>query len=390
MSKSVPQLLDDLAATLRARSQSDAYWFAAAPGRVNLIGDHTDYSEGFALPMAVDMYTLAVASPLDSDAADGHEQAAIRVYSEAQGEQIIPLSEPLTKANDWSDYLRGVIAGYQARGVTIPAMNLVIGGNLPLGAGLSSSASLELCIATLIEEATQTRTDIETRALLCQQAEHEYAGVPCGVLDQFAVSFAQEGTAMLLDCRTRKTTPVAVDDSLRLAIVDSGVSHALSDGGYATRRQEVHEAEGILGKSLRDSQESDLAILQSPKLRSRARHVVTENQRVHDFATALRGGNFAEAGRLMYASHRSLALDFEVSCTEMDQLVDAAKRAGALGARMTGGGFGGSMVCLVEESRQADFNAHLNAAYRDNGDTALCVRWAAPAGGARAWSTKNG
>jgi galactokinase len=373
-------LVDTLEQLLLERCGVRPDWIAVAPGRVNLIGDHTDYSGGLALPMAIDRYTVSLAAAR-SDGSDSH-----RVYSAQQGEVRLASHHATPPGGDWSDYLRGVLAGYLARGIVAPAMDIVIGGNLPIGAGLSSSASLELCFATLLETATDQRLAALERALLCQQAEHRYAGVPCGELDQFAISFAEAGSAMLLDCRSREMTPVALPTGIAIAIVDSGVSHALGDGGYAQRRREVETAEALLGKSLRDCTASDVKAIEDPHVAARARHVISENRRVEAFANAIGEGNLQAAGELMYSSHESLARDFCVSCDELDTLVDAAKAAGAIGARMTGGGFGGSMVCLVDEKNTGHFADTISEHYRRAGHGEATTRWVSPVAAASARS----
>jgi galactokinase len=355
-------------------------WIAVAPGRVNLIGDHTDYSGGLALPMAIDRYTVALAAPR-GDSGDFH-----RIYSAQRGELVLPSRESTVPCGDWSDYLRGVLAQYLERGIVAAAMDIVIGGNLPIGAGLSSSASLELCFAALLEAASEQQLNPLERALLCQRAEHSYAGVPCGILDQFTISFAEAGSAMLLDCHSRETTPIVLPPDIAIAIVDSGVSHALGDGGYAQRRREVETAEALLGKSLRDCRESDVQAIADPQVASRARHVISENLRVEGFAKSISDGDMQTAGELMYSSHRSLAQDFCVSCDELDTLVAAAKAAGALGARMTGGGFGGSMVCLLDADNTDRFAQTISQHYRQAGYGEAITRWVSPVAAASARS----
>ncbi|WOJ94542.1 galactokinase [Congregibacter variabilis] len=379
MTDSVTALLQALGKSLEKLSTSKPVWAAQAPGRVNLIGDHTDYSQGFALPMGVNLYTLAIAAP----GAAGSD--AIRILSTREGEAVLPLDGENPRRGDWTDYLRGVLEQYRKRNVVIPAMDVVIGGNLPLGAGLSSSASLELCFATLVELASAHPIQKMERALLCQQAEHDYAGVPCGILDQFAVSFAKENQAMLLDCRERSIQPVNIPSQLRVAIVDSGVSHALADGGYATRRAQVEAAQAQLGSSLRDACSKDLVKITDDTIRARARHVISENERVLAFAQALKNDDMQTAGQLMYASHESLSRDFAVSCDELDTLVEAAREAGAIGARMTGGGFGGSMIAFVDIGGEATFERIVSKGFTDAGFGYAQIRWVTAVAGAQAW-----
>lgn len=372
-------LFDPLIQVLEQRCDSKAVWAAAAPGRVNLIGDHTDYSQGFALPMGLNLYTLIVASP-QTDSPD-----VIRIFSAQEGDAILRLGCAGSPTGDWTDYLLGVLTLYERRGVKVPALDLVVGGNLPLGAGLSSSASLELCFAALIEAVTGHILPKKDRALLCQQAENEFAGVPCGILDQFAVSFAKEHTAMLLDCREQSIENIQLPSHVRIAIVDSGVRHALADGGYAERRAQIEEAQEVLGKSLRDTDQENLNLLSDATVKKRAQHVLSENNRVQSFVTALEKDDIATAGQLMYASHESLSRDFAVSCQELDTLVDAARDAGALGARMTGGGFGGSMVAFVAHNNAKVFEMSITQRFKAAGYGEPVIRWVSAASGAQAW-----
>ncbi len=368
-------LLDALTARVR-NTGATPLWCASAPGRVNLIGDHTDYSGGLALPLAIDYYTTAVATP-------GPEtRASIRIHSEAQGHCEFACREP-SRGGDWSDYLRGVVAGYSRRGVAIPALDVWIGGDLPLGAGLSSSASLELCFAALLEAVSGQSLAPKERALLCQKAEHDYPGMPCGILDQFAITFAEANAALLLDCQDQTTSPVALPSRARLAVVNSGVSHALVDGAYGKRRDEVAAAEKALGNSLRNCSLDDVEELREPDLQRRARHVISENQRVRSFIAALDNGFLETAGKIMNDSHRSLAMDFAVSCPEMDLLVEAAQGAGARGARMTGGGFGGSMVALVKADDCDRFQSKLSAWFLEVFKRPLELRWVEAVAGAQ-------
>ena len=317
---------------------------AVAPGRVNLIGDHTDYSHGFALPCAIDLYTVAVAAPRPMGS---HSS---RLISELSGSAVLelPLVPASSRAGDWGDYLRGVHWGFAQCGVTAPPMDIAISGNLPIGAGLSSSASLELCYASLLELAAKTQLDLKDKALLCQRAEHDFAGVPCGILDQFAIAFGRAGHGLILDCRAQTVSYTPLPQDVSFVIIDSGVGHDLADGEYAARREQVLAASAAIGGTLRDSTADDLARIHEPLLRRRAAHVIGENIRVHAFAAALTAGDWQRAGDLMQQSHASLSNDFAVSCPQLDWLAVRAVECGAYGARMTGGGFGGSVVCLCE------------------------------------------
>jgi galactokinase len=334
-----------------------AEFAAVAPGRVNLIGDHTDYAGGLALPCAIDLYTVAVAAAREPG-------AATRVLSDASATALeLPAAPDAQRVGDWGDYLRGVRWGFARAGIAHPALDVLLLSNVPLGAGLSSSAALELAFASLLETAAGQQLAPHDRALLCQRAERDFAGVPCGILDQFAITFAEAAHAMLLDCRAQEVTQTALPDSAALLLIDSRVSHDLADGEYAKRRAQVEAAERALPSALRDCSAADAESLEDPLLRARARHVTTENERVKRFAAALAAGDREHAGQLMLESHRSLAEDFAVSCAELDWLVATAMEAGAFGARMTGGGFGGSVICLCAPEQIAAIRARVDSDY---------------------------
>ena len=331
---------------------TDAEFEIVAPGRVNLIGEHTDYNDGFVMPLAIDRgLRLAVRR---------RPGARAMISTSLGGPAVaIDLAQPLAAGrSDWGRYVEGVIAGFQRLGWTIPGFEAAITTDLPVGGGLSSSAALEVGIATAVEELCGRRLDPVAKALLCQRAEHEFAGVPCGIMDQFAVTLARHGHALLIDCRSRAVEHVPLGDEVALLVIDSGVKHALVDGGYAARRRECEAAAGLLGvPALRDVTDAEAAsgLDRLPdRERRRARHVITENDRVHRFATAARRGDWQAAGRLMRASHASLRDDFEVSCRELDLICAAVDGVpGVFGCRMTGGGFGGCAVALLD-GRMAD------------------------------------
>lgn len=350
---------------------------AWAPGRVNLIGDHTDYCEGFAMPIAIDRYTVCLSRP--------SKEPGLRVRSAAQNTLVeISASIAHTPKHDWTDYLLGVLEGFRERGAVIDGLDVLVAGDLPQGAGLSSSAALETAFALTLEHATGLALPAGDRITLCQQAENEFAGMPCGVLDQFAVNMGRAGSAMLLDCRARTADYVTLPRDPAFAVLDSGVRHALVDGGYAKRLAQVRRAEQHLGISLRDACLDDLGALDDPLLERRARHVITENQRVHAFAAALTAHDGPLAGQLMLDSQRSLAGDYEVSCPEVDDLVTACLNAGALGARMTGGGFGGSVIALVPAERREAFDAALSAGADADMPSVSAPLWLHPVDGAAA------
>jgi len=326
----------------------------AVPGRVNLIGEHLDYNDGFCLPMAIDRYILVTASIA---AGNGGQTASI--YSKETNESIaVSLNNtPLAHSSGWGRYAEGIIAGFMDRGVRIPSFDAVIQSNIPLGGGLASSAALSVGIATLLEEVTGSRLEPMEKVTLCQQAEQRFAGVPCGIMDPFSCVFGRADELMLLDCRSEQfeAIPFAARN-ISVVVTNSGVKHVLADGEYAARRSQCDAALGKLHQqSWRDvtmaQLEADQARLSATEKR-RARHVLSEISRTTAAARAFHAGNWSVAGELMYASHGSLQTDFEVSCDELDILVDIAREMGhahgVFGSRMTGAGFGGCTVSLVE------------------------------------------
>jgi galactokinase len=349
-------ILSDLAARVAGQFKGTygrlPRWIVAAPGRVNVIGEHTDYNDGFVLPMAIERYAVMAA---DTAASAG----TMFVYDTQFKEQAqIDVSQPVTKGlPKWSNYIRGVIAGFQQRGQKIPGLDVAMLSTVPLGGGLSSSAALEVCTATLLEVATGKKLDPVEKALLAQKAEHDFAGVPCGIMDQFISVMGQAGHLLLLDCRTRKTKLVPMSDpSVALLIVNTNVKHELGSGEYAKRRAECEAAARILSvSSLRDAKADRLESFQGKMegvVYRRARHVIGEIERTVHAAEGVRASNWNAVGQLMYASHASLRDDYEVSCRELDAVVEIAEsigiQGGVYGCRMTGGGFGGCAVALVK------------------------------------------
>ncbi len=361
-------------------------WIVAAPGRVNVIGEHTDYNDGFVLPMAIERYAVMAA-----DAATG--PGVVSVYdTQFKDTAKIDVTQPVTKgAPKWSNYIRGVLAGFQRRGQVIPGLDVAMVSTVPLGGGLSSSAALEVCTATLLEAATGQRIDPVEKALLAQQAEHEFAGVPCGIMDQFISALGREGNLLLLDCRTRQTELVPMSDpSVALLIVNTNVKHELGSGEYAKRRAECEAAARILGvSSLRDA---TVAALESYRGKMdgvvfrRARHVIGEIERTVHAAEGIRASNWPAVGRLMYASHASLRDDYEVSCRELDAVVDIAESiglpGGVYGCRMTGGGFGGCAVALVKTAAVEAITQKVAADYRAKTGLEATIFSSRPAAGA--------
>ncbi len=347
---SLSSLIDVASAALRTWSGSEARWLAAAPGRINLIGEHTDYNAGWVLPMAIDRYTLLAAAP-------GAIAGTVRAYSlclEEQGD--LPLGDLSTAhALPWMRYVQGVVAQYAMRGIQSPALDVVIASSLPTGGGLSSSAALELATAHLLEAVVGRSLSVADRIDACVAAERESAGVPCGVMDQTIVERGLKGHALLLDCGRDVAVPIPLSgESVAVIAIHCGVAHELAQGAYAQRREECAKAAKMIGVStLRDAMLDALESLKSDDtLYRRARHVVTENGRVQLAIAAIKNGDWPMLGRLMVDSHMSLKEDYAVSCDELDLLVDMAlTESGVYGARMTGGGFGGCMIVLVDRAR---------------------------------------
>jgi galactokinase len=366
-------------------------WIVAAPGRVNVIGEHTDYNDGFVLPMAIERYAVMAADLPASHFATARthiEIYDIHFEEKAQIELIGPITKGLPK---WSNYIRGVLCGFQNRGQKIPALDIAFMSTVPLGGGLSSSAALEVCTATLMEAATGKSIDPVEKALLAQKAEHDFAGVPCGIMDQFISALGREGNLLLLDCRTRKTELVPMSDpSVALLVINTNVKHELSGGEYAERRAQCEEAAAKLGvKSLRDCSPEKLEEGRgklSEVVFRRARHVIGEIERTTHCAEAIRESNWPTAGQLMYASHSSLRDDYEVSCAELDAVVEIAEdignKGGVYGCRMTGGGFGGCCVALVKASAVDSISKTIAAEYKAKTGIDATIFSSRPAAGA--------
>jgi galactokinase len=343
-------------------------WIVAAPGRVNVIGEHTDYNDGFVLPMAIERYAIMTA---DLAPAAGKFSIYDTQFKESAKFDI---SLPVTKGQPkWSNYVRGVLAGFQQRGVKIPALDVAFMSTVPLGGGLSSSAALEVCTATLMEAATGKKIDPIEKALLAQKAEHDFAGVPCGIMDQFVSVLGRQDHLLLLDCRTRQTELVPMNDpSVALLIINTNVKHELGSGEYAKRRAECETAAKILGvAALRDATAGQLETARgkmSEVVYRRARHVIGEIERTVNAAEGIRNSNWPSVGNLMYASHAALRDDYEVSCKELDTVVEIAEsiglKGGVYGCRMTGGGFGGCCVALVKAAAAAAITKKIAADYK--------------------------
>ena len=350
----------------RERFGSDATHLAVAPGRVNLIGEHIDYCDGFVLPFAIQRMVVIAA------ALNGSGEAKIATAFDPEGAVFSVVEDQEIGTPKWSNYLRGVVEGFRKRGIMVPGFDAFIVSSLPGGAGLSSSAALECAVATLLENLTETKLETREKALLAQKAEHDFAGVPCGIMDQFASAFGKDGQLVLIDCRSTEIELVPfTDPSLTILVSNTKVSHELSDGGYAARRKSTEDGLAAIGKSSwRDVSPGDLesaASAMSEVTFRRSRHVVGEIARTMGAVDALKQGRFSTLGKLMYESHNSLRDDFEVSCPELDHLVAKAaeigSQGGVIGARMTGGGFGGSTVTLCETAKAESIAAALVKSY---------------------------
>ena len=365
-------------------------WLAAAPGRVNVIGEHTDYNDGFVLPMAIERYTVAAAAP----ARNGAAQVQLRSTSGA-GAVSLDLTQPLRPApkGAWSNYPAGVVAGFLARGARLGGFDTLIHSTVPLGGGLSSSAALEVATATLLESITGQKLAPVEKALLCQKAEHDYAGMPCGIMDQFISVMGKENHLLLLDCRSQKTELVPMTDpSMALLIINTNVKHELTGGEYAKRRAQCEQAAKALGvRSLRDATAEKLEQARGGMDRvayRRARHVISEIERTLHAAEGVRASNWPTVGQLMYASHASLRDDYEVSCPELDAVVEIAQaigsKGGVVGCRMTGGGFGGCAVALVRADKVPAISERVAADYEQRTKIKPSLFVSRPAAGATA------
>ena len=340
----------------------------AAPGRVNIIGEHTDYADGFVMPAAIDFATLAAISLRDDK--------TIAIFSANFDEQVNHSLDhlPSKASHHWSDYPLGVISVLREAGVEIPAFSLTLNGDVPLGAGLSSSASIEVASMAAILSLTGTTIPLPQVARLCQRAENDYVGASTGIMDQFIACCGAQDHALLLDCRSLEYRLAPIPSHLSLVIANTMVKHSHAGGEYNTRRSEVEEGTALLRshrpeiKLLRDATVDDLRKWgheMRPDVLKRCRHIITENTRTVAAADALEAGDLKALGRLMYEAHASYRDDFEASCPEADILVNLAqKEPGCIGARLTGGGFGGCTVNLVENQNAAAFSSHIRDSYR--------------------------
>lgn len=340
---------------------------ACGPGRVNLIGEHTDYNDGFVLPIALPLVTILVGSKNDSNKC--HIKTLHGNIDETTVEfpvpKIVPLKPGLPK---WANYIKGIVANFKG---TVNGFNAVVVSDVPLGGGLSSSASLEVATYTFLEALFGKTESLIEKALACQRAEHDFAGVPCGIMDQFVSIMGEEGKALLIDCMSMTSELIPMEDpDFVVLIINSNVQHSLASGEYGTRRNQCQQAATLLSvKSLRFASLDQLEELRKEGkindiLYRRARHVISEMDRTKQGASALSSGDFKKFGLLMYESHKSLRDDYEVSCKDLDQLVEVTREIkGVLGSRMTGGGFGGCTVTLVHKEDVNEVVDNVKAKY---------------------------
>lgn len=332
-----------------------------APGRVNLIGEHTDYNDGFVLPLALDLGITVLAAPR------GDDKLHVRSWQDNRLSEVnIDLEHPgPRRQGTWSDYVEGIAQSLRTAGYPIHGAEMVLGSDLPAGAGLSSSAALEMSVGFALLSLGGLSVDLLRLALAGQTAEHEWVGTRCGIMDQLVSARARAHHALLIDCRSLEVNDVPMAlGSVSILVADTRVKHSLASSAYNQRRHECEASVELLRnglpqiQALRDVTPSDFArhgqVLPEPLFR-RAKHVITENERVRQTVALLRENRIPAIGALLVESHRSLQHDYEVSCHELDALVDAAlQQKGVHGARMTGGGFGGSIVCLVDTNAVED------------------------------------
>ena len=360
-------------ASLQAVKEEFAAEFGAAPivvqapGRVNLIGEHTDYNDGFVMPAAIQFHTTVAIGPRD----DGRLLLVSKNYRERV--EFAMGSLPAFARKHWSDYVVGVARELSERGVRLGGANLLITGDVPQGAGLSSSASFEVAVCRAIQELVGQALPDAEMALVCQRAENEFVGARCGIMDQFISVHARRDHALLLDCRSLEYSHRPLPEHVRLVICNTMVRHSVADGEYNLRRKECEAAARFFAerrpgvKALRDvsmEEFSEYGDSLPSAIRKRCRHVISENARVLKAAEALEQHDLEGFGRLMAESHDSLRDDFEVSCRELDVMVElASQMKGVYGARMTGGGFGGCTVNMVKAEELAAFTGAIESGY---------------------------
>jgi galactokinase len=337
-----------------------------APGRVNLIGEHTDYNDGFVMPAAIEFYVWIAIAPRND------RKLFLNSINFSEAVEI-DLQKGTTRRNHWSDYIAGVAVMLELAGHHLQGANLLIRGDVPIGAGLSSSAAIEVATGLALMENSGLKVNRLELVKLCRRAENEFVGARVGIMDQFISGCGKEGHALMLDCRSLEFSLLPLPQDVSLVICNTMVKHQLASGEYNTRRGECEEGVRLLSNSLpniRALRDVSLAELEAqagtlPKIiYKRCRHVISEDARVTKAAASLEQGNLKTFGTLMRESHRSLRDDYEVSCAELDLMVElAVQQEGVYGARMTGGGFGGCTINLVKTERVSSFKSQVGDAY---------------------------
>jgi galactokinase len=379
--------IDRARARFRARFPGAPPRVSAAPGRVNLIGEHTDYNDGFVLPMAIARHAVAVFRPR----ADGVLRAHAPAYDETREAAVASLAPP--GGHDWFAYVAGVAWAFAAEGFALGGLDVVVDGDVPIGAGLSSSAALEMAVARALSAAASIPWDPARMAKLGQKAENRYVGMNCGIMDQYASAACEAGHALLLDCRSLETRRVKVPDGVAVVVMDTGARRSLAGSAYNDRRAACERVVAQIAtrrpavRALRDVTPAQLEAtalkLDAVDLK-RARHVVAETLRPAALADAFAAGDLATAGRLMNESHASLRELYEVSCDELDLVTALARRQPSChGARMTGAGFGGCAVALVDAGALDAFCAEVLRGYRAAFDLPAALYACRPMAGAR-------
>jgi galactokinase len=366
------KLINTIKNSFIARFETDPIMIFS-PGRINIIGEHTDYNDGFVFPAAVDKGIVAAISKSDSNvstvyASDKQETLEFSI------DEIKPFSQ-----GSWQNYILGVVAEIQNRSKIISNFNMVFGGDIPRGAGMSSSAALENSVVFGLNELFNLDLSKQDMILISQKAEHNYAGVKCGIMDQYASMFGIKNSALLLDCRTVKSKPFEIDfKDYELILINTNVKHSLSDSAYNDRRSVCESIASMLNiKALRDATEYDLETIKdqvTPENYQKALYIIQENERVVKASKAMQKGDLKTLGKLLYASHNGLQNQYKVSCQELDFLVEQAKtNSNILGARMMGGGFGGCTINLISKTETSSFKAFISKAYKEKFNKACSI-----------------
>ncbi|MEV8507501.1 galactokinase [Actinoplanes sp. NPDC051475] len=371
------------AAAFRSTFGTEPAGLWAAPGRVNLIGEHTDYNDGFVLPFALPQQVVAAVA--------GRDEPGWVVCSDVADKPVTFTSSAPGEVGGWAAYAAGVVWALEDAGFTVPPARIALASDVPVGAGVSSSAALESAVLTALADLGGLGLPVARRPALAQRAENVYVGAPTGIMDQSASIRCEAGRALFLDCRSLEVEQIPFDlaaEGLAILIINSNAPHQHVDGEYGARRRSCEEAARTLGvAALRDVAADDLdaalARVGDDVTRRRVRHIVTENQRVLDTVALLRSGRIREIGPLMTASHASMRDDFEITVDQVDVAVEAALTAGAYGARMTGGGFGGCVLALIDADRAEATTAAVGQAYAERSFTAPTTWSATPGPGAR-------